>query len=82
MHDGTATVFDFPNRIAAQAGSGDLLAGYIAGNLLQINDYYDAIFMSIMRFYCELEKFADRNCYLPDELILNLSFSEKQKIRV
>lgn len=82
MHDGTATVFDFPNRIAAQAGSGDLLAGYIAGNLLQINDYYDAIFISIMRFYRELEKFADRNCYLPDELILNLSFSEKQKIRV
>lgn len=73
--DGKATVFDFPMRIAAQAGSGDLLAGYIAGNVLQIDNLYEAVSISIIRFYNELKKFKDKNCYLPEELILCLSSS-------
>lgn len=71
----SATVFDFPMRIAAQAGSGDLLAGYIAGNILQTDDLRNAVSISVMRFYNELKKFDDRNCYLPEELISNLSLS-------
>lgn len=78
--NGNATVFDFPMRIAAQAGSGDLLAGYIAGNIVQTDTVYEAVSISVMRFYNELKKFKDKNCYLPEELILYLSYSAEHKI--
>lgn len=77
--NGNATVFDFPMRIAAQAGSGDLLAGYIAGNILQTDNLYDAVSISVMRFYNELKKLKNKNCYLPEELILYLSYSSEHK---
>ena len=76
MFDGTSKIFDFPMRIAAQAGSGDLLAGYIAGNILQFEDFCNAVSFSVIRFYDELKKFTDRNFYLPEDLILELSYSE------
>lgn len=78
--DGDAVVFDFPMRIAAQAGSGDLLAGYIAGNILQTDNFHEAVSISVMRFYNELKKFKDKNCYLPEELILYLSYSAEHEI--
>lgn len=76
--NGTSTIFDFPMRIAAQAGSGDLLVGYIAGNILQNESFYNAICASVMRFYYELGKFTDKNFYSPEELISNLSYSTPQ----
>ena len=76
MFDGTSKVFDFPMRIAAQAGSGDLLAGYIAGNILQIDDFCEAVSFSVIRFYNELKKFADRKFYPPEEFALKLSYSD------
>ena len=76
MSDGTSKIFDFPMRIAAQAGSGDLLAGYIAGNILQIEDLECAVSFSVIRFYNELNKFTGRNFYQPEDLILKLSYSE------
>ena len=76
MFDGTSKIFDFPMRIAAQAGSGDLLAGYIAGTILQFEDFCNAVSFSVIRFYDELKKFVDRNFYLPEDLILELSYSE------
>jgi NAD(P)H-hydrate repair Nnr-like enzyme with NAD(P)H-hydrate dehydratase domain len=63
-------------RIAAQAGSGDLLAGYIAGNILQFEDLECAVSFSVIRFYNELNKFTGRNFYQPEDLILKLSYSE------
>ncbi len=72
--EGEVTIFDHPNRIASQAGSGDILAGYLAGTMSVYNgcDISDIVGYSITRFYDALESMKCYNSYPTDKLIEKL----------
>lgn len=64
-------VYDRASRVAAQAGSGDLLAGLIGGLASQGYHPEDAIFQGLRAFYSIIEEFKRRGCrgYDPDRFI-------------
>ncbi|HNZ27306.1 MAG TPA: NAD(P)H-hydrate dehydratase [Spirochaetota bacterium] len=61
--DGKIYIFDRSNRILAQAGSGDLLAGLIGSKLSGGSESLDSIFSAVGIFYKIAEYFRD-NGYL------------------
>ena len=74
MPDGTVNVYDKQVRIAAQAGSGDILAGIIAGFLSQTGDPAYSIYAGIESFYRSLKKISINKIlsYNPDLLLEQL----------
>ena len=55
--DGIVYVIDCPNATAAQAGSGDLLAGLIASQLCHADNTADAVLAGVNMFYDGIERF-------------------------
>ena len=55
--DGIVYVIDHPNAAAAQAGSGDLLAGLIAAQLCRGENTADAVLGGVGMFYDGIEGF-------------------------
>lgn len=69
--DGNSYVIDKPNRIVAQAGSGDILAGIIAGTVAQGYKIEDSIFEAVRIFYSIADDFSANSqvAYSSDEFI-------------
>ena len=69
--NGKITVFDNPQRILAQAGSGDILTGIIGGLLSQGYETENVILESIRIFYKIADEFNknEYNSYSPDVFI-------------
>jgi len=64
-------VIDRPNSILAQAGSGDILAGIIAGITSQGYETNDAVMESVRIFLSIAEKLSagGLRSYVPEEFI-------------
>lgn len=73
--EGKTIIYDNPQRILAQAGSGDIFTGIISGIISQGYEVEKAIFESVRIFYDIAEKLSDSNfnSYSPEEFIDMLS---------
>jgi len=73
LPDGRINIYDKQFRAAAQAGSGDIISGTIAGLLAQSEDYEYSIYRSIELFYKAINKISkNKNSYDPFRLINTL----------
>ncbi|MBN2547332.1 MAG: NAD(P)H-hydrate epimerase [Spirochaetes bacterium] len=61
--DGSSYIFDNPNRLLAQAGSGDILAGMITGIISQGYDVFDSILEALRIFYKISSDLKDINSF-------------------
>lgn len=79
--DSKIFVFDRPNRIASQAGSGDILAGFISGLIAShpTPPIEHILIYAVQEFYTQLETFSHLASYPPRQLIRKLNFIDRKE---